>query len=432
VRRPPSLVLLCVWALAAGCVGGEPGAPAGRPVEPDAATARLGDSGAVSGRSGESGAPTGRAAAAIVGGTEAPADGNVVALRFRDGALRCSATVIAPRVLLTAAHCGIHAGNFRAFEAFFGPSLGREGAVRSLLDARVHPGFVSATFANDLALVLLREDAPVAPKPRRVRAFSSADVGSALRFVGFGRSAASASDEGTRRQGVAPITEVSEAELAVAGGESQPCTYDSGGAAFATVDGIEQLAAVVSRGDSACGSYTRFARVDTQATFIDAYLAELATARKKLGERCLSSPQCESGLCIPAQDDPSIWSCSKPCASDAECGPLRCLANRCVHPLPTPGAAGSSCASDVDCVDAPCLAGNDGKLRCAPGCSPSDTRCPVGLRCQSVGPIRFACFPAERPPEASPSCSLSRARAGAFPALALLALTACRTRRRRS
>lgn len=367
---------------------------------------------------------------AIVAPSAAPDDRAVVAIRYRNGELRCSGTVIAPRVILTAAHCGIHAGNFWDFQVFFGENTAAPGTTIDVVDALAHPDFVAATFANDVALLFLRDIAPAPPVALREQPFAAADVGSALRFVGYGRTGADATDEGTRRQGNAPISEVTDADLTIAGGGSQPCSFDSGGAAFVTIAGVEQLAGVVSRGDSACASYARFARVDAQRAFVQSYLDATKPGTRSLAERCLYDGQCTSGLCLDAPDEPHIRYCSKTCAADAECGALKCLSGRCAWPEPTPGAPGSICKLDADCVGAPCLSAPDGTLRCAPSCSPLKPTCSAKLVCSAVTEVRYACLPPATPPSDDPSCSYSPA--GSDAALgALLTAWALRSARRR-
>ncbi|MBL8715823.1 MAG: trypsin-like serine protease, partial [Myxococcales bacterium] len=196
----------------------------------------------------------------IVGGTPA-SDEAVVAIRYVDGELRCSGTVIAPRVVLTAGHCGIHAGNYYGFEVFFGPDTRGPGKRLAVVDAVRHPAFDGPSFGNDLALLFLAAEAPATPKPLRTGPLTPSDVAADVRIVGYGRTKADLDDAGVRRQGFARITEVTSSE-AVLGGASQQCSYDSGGPTFTTEGGIEVLTGVTSRGDSACVEYARVVRVD--------------------------------------------------------------------------------------------------------------------------------------------------------------------------
>jgi hypothetical protein len=362
-------------------------------------------------------APTAERAAPVVAGTPS-ADEAVVAIRYVDGELRCSGTLIAPRVVLTAGHCGVHAQNYWGFEVFVGPDVRGPGTRVPVVDAVRHPAFEPVSFANDVALLFLGQDVPVAPKPLRKGPLTPSDVASDVRVVGYGRTAGDRDDAGLRRTGASRITDFTAFEATLAGG-SQPCSFDSGGATFTTEAGVEVLTFVTSRGDGACASYARVVRVDTYRDFVDAYLAATAAGSQALGARCLYDAHCASGICQAAPEDARVRHCSAACVDDATCGALRCLPSdagpRCQYPRPTPRAPGASCVVDADCFDAACLAAPDGAMRCAPACSPTRATCPADLACTSIGDVRWACFPAA-PADPPSGCTTERpapARTGA-------------------
>ena len=373
--------------------------------------------------------------AAIVAGTPSgPADDAVVAIVFKSGALRCSGTLITPRVVLTAAHCDIGPSNYWQFDVHVGADIRGEGKRIAVADAVVHPAFERATFANDLSLLTLSEEAPVTPRPLRTSAITDADVGSEVRVVGFGQTSATTDDSGTRRQGIAKLSTVNATDIVLSGGTAQPCAYDSGGPAFITVAGVEQLAGVTSRGDSACASYARETRVDAFADFIDGYLKSAGPGARQLGERCFYDAHCLTGSCLSATDEPRIRYCSRACVSDADCGAMKCVAfetgKRCEKPRPTDGAPGAGCSSDDDCVDAECRASGDGHGFCARACSPLNTACPNGLVCSLVDEIRYICAPAPPPESTDSGCSLGRMGEGSEGVAALLLIAGILGRRR--
>lgn len=272
---PRRFSLSCVVALAlTGCAGG---------ADPGAGGDGDGD------RDGERGA--GARQAAVTSATPALGDRAVVAVVQRGGDLRCTGTLIAPRAVLTAAHCGVTGDNAGDFQVFVGEVVGGVGTGVDVVDVRVHPGFVAATFASDLAVLWLRADVPVVPVALPEGALAL-EVGAVVRVVGYGVSAAGAADQGTRRQGSASISEVTEAEVTLAPAPSQPCSYDSGGPAFVIVAGVERLAGVTSRGDAGCVTTSREARVDTQLGFIRDALAA--------GPR---PPPVDAGVVVPPPDD---------------------------------------------------------------------------------------------------------------------------------
>jgi len=323
-------------------------------------------------------------------------DQRVVALLGGDGALICSGVIVAPHVVLTAAHCGSRA-TLRALKV-------RGSAVA---DAIVHPGYDAATQRNDLAALVveaaLSPTAPLGPAPT---------VGAELRIVGFGATAADGGTVGELREGRARLASLTDVELVAAPDPSLTCAGDSGGAAFAG----DALVGVTSRGDAACAERSVFTRVDAARAFIDGVLAANANGAAKAGERCHWDEHCAVGACVAARDEPTIRYCSPPCPCVA---PLVCNAGRCEHAPPTPGALGSSCTSE--CVASECRAVNGSAPICTRRCLP-DVGCGEGLACVNETGAAFYCVRASPPkPEEDSGCSVGRSANHEW--LALLALT---------
>lgn len=301
----------------------------------------------------------------IVGGTTS-AEPAVVPL-VRDGALVCSGSVIAPHVVLTAAHC---LGDTRPFTV--------EG--RSVIATFVAPGFDPTTLSHDVAIVI------VDPPFTRTLPYGAA-AGSTMQLVGFGQTMPGDTAPFAQRTGVATIEEI-EAGVIRSSGPARTCEGDSGGPAL--VDGV--IVGVTSSGD--CVTVSRHARVDLESTFIAATVAATAPGAGAAGDRCWYDANCAAAACVPALDVPELAFCSPACTSTCPAG-LACVDALCRHPLPSPGADGTSCASDDQCAGSLCVApaGDDARVctrRCFSDLPGFD--CPTGMQCAADDDGREACF----------------------------------------
>jgi secreted trypsin-like serine protease len=215
----------------------------------------------------------------------------------------CSATLIAPDVVLTAGHClakqqGNKVGAIPPSDVlvFFGQSSDDPNGVLAAVSATaVHPQFNPFSLVNDIAILRLSQPAPVAPianLPASL-AFDNADVGTTLDFVGFGYSDLAKTDYGVKLHNTIPLgalgcpqsvypscppgvpttTQFSYSQSD--GGQVEgPCNGDSGGPAFVTYGGTTYVAGVTSYGDGPCDDYGVSTNVAAFEGWIDDFVGD--------------------------------------------------------------------------------------------------------------------------------------------------------------
>ena len=313
--------------------------------------------------------------AAVVGGELDPGDPAVVALVARrtrceeqDVSLLCTGALVAPRVVLTAAHCLDVFGEDGQYEVFFGARLGDGGGggrFALVTSARRHPAYDPDTHQHDLAL--LRLAAPVDVEPLALPSGSlDLATGQQVRVVGFGATAAGGLASGEKRSGWMTVGEVTATGMRSAPGPAMSCVGDSGGPVLATAGGREQLLGVTASGDPGCRTHAFNVRVDAAMAagdFIQPFLLESEGAPSGHGD---TSPAATGGFCAR--------SCSGP--QDCPAG-LACVeggggTGRCMLLSLREGSFGKACRADLECSDGPCarlLPQGEGACRCFRPCA---------------------------------------------------------------
>jgi secreted trypsin-like serine protease len=217
-------------------------------------------------------------ATAIINGTAcSTANSSVLLVTTRDAggqALgRCSGTVVAPRAVVTAAHC-VDEAEVAQVELFLGT-----GFPVTAEAFRIHPGYRANDSSFDVAVVLLREDIGRAPIP--VLTSRDPRTGESAAVAGWGRDAA---DVGTTlRAGLTTISAVSGAVINTqfSSSASAVCQGDSGGALLVSEGGTWTIAGVISANSTqACVTGTNFyanLRHSATAGFVSGLVPGLAT-----------------------------------------------------------------------------------------------------------------------------------------------------------
>lgn len=213
-------------------------------------------------------------------GTEADVGATVSLVMF--GESGCTGTLIAPRVVVTAAHCvaDLSANELEIVFASTEPASAPASLRRNVESLTAHPEFSffglptddpeGLSDERDIGVIVLASDAPASVTPAEV--LHLADVDSVLSdgvdvlLAGYGlTSDGNDADYGRLYLAETPYIRRGLAEF-IAGQPGSPdtCNGDSGGPAYVVIDGTRHLAGITSRGTftaTQCGDggiYTLF------------------------------------------------------------------------------------------------------------------------------------------------------------------------------
>ena len=218
----------------------------------------------------------------IIGGTRTTAYPAVMALFAGDlqsgaGSL-CTASLIAPRVLITAAHCvsAEEVGPAADFIVFTGADF-NQGSGRTLaVSAVMHdPAFSTAHLnaGHDIGAVILASPLSTPPVAVNRAVDPTKLLGQAVRLVGYGASnGAQQTGAGIKRTTTTTLKGADARLLKLGDSQHGTCQGDSGGPAFMSIGGIQTLVGVTSFGQAGCADGGFDTRIDRYGSFIDAAL----------------------------------------------------------------------------------------------------------------------------------------------------------------
>lgn len=220
----------------------------------------------------------------IKGGVVDTGDPAVVALYGKkpgeDKGVLCTSTVIAPKVVLMAAHC-VHpdtAGTGLDFNVLLAPDLTdpnkpsprvhvKEVHYDPMFDAKNLPG------GHDIAVALLDEAVTITPIPWNRAALAQSLVGQPARIVGYGlNDGFGQKGAGIKRQATVKLNSFDNNLVKTGNFFKGICSGDSGGPVLMKINNKETVVGVNSFGLIFCLGEGLSTRVDRYVSFVDQYL----------------------------------------------------------------------------------------------------------------------------------------------------------------
>jgi V8-like Glu-specific endopeptidase len=350
-----------------------------------------------------SGAATSRGEA-IVGGTITAGDPNVFMLIIQGSngqSSVCTATLIAPRTLLTAAHCvdpriiGAQSVQLLATNAPNQNQIVFGQNTWNVVETRMHPSWSPATLGGDIAMARLQTAPNVPLKP-----WNEAPVaaGQLVRSVGYGITGPNTTNSGVKRMVDLVINQVSPTLLFVGNGVNKGiCSGDSGGPTFRTFpDGVERVVGVHSFTRTQECTDGAATRVDAYRAFIQQWLNEKESPTCARDGRCASNcPQVDLD-CVCGADDQCTTACPD-LSADPDCGDCGangvCAARSCPVKDVDCVDEGSACTSATQCAGRRCVVDpQNTRPYCSRACR-TNADCSAGMECGNDGACRFRQLP---------------------------------------
>jgi secreted trypsin-like serine protease len=200
-----------------------------------------------------------------------------VEIMAREARFMCTGTLIAPNLVLTAAHC-LDQPRLQwahVFRVFSGTDLRKEeDRPRPVTGGEAHFDrefrYSQPELGHDIGVLTLREPiTDIKPIPYLRTPMSRDWIGKKVRVVGYGtNSGLLGTGTQVKRSNMIKLNDFSDRFVEVGGFFNNVCRGDSGGPVLMEIDGVETVVGVNSYGTGTCHS-------SSTATRVDAYNAKI-------------------------------------------------------------------------------------------------------------------------------------------------------------
>jgi hypothetical protein len=228
------------------------------------APGKLGSIGGASHPSGETCRDKAAGAAGYIIGGRDTSDHPAVGFLAVGGAATCTATLISPTRILTAAHCNVGATHFG-----LGPRDGAGARLVPLGRFTAHPSYNDTYADHDIAVVDLRSPiSDIAPLPI---ATTAPRPGETVTLVGYGTNdGRTQMNSGVKRQVDVTVAGIEGTQWFYGAGSRHACYGDSGGPALRHgASGLEVMGVASTVMDDYCTAGGYHVRTDSYLSFLD-------------------------------------------------------------------------------------------------------------------------------------------------------------------